>query len=172
MKNKKGFTLIETLTAAIIVGIMSTVIFVGIGRNRNEKELESSARELASAIREAQNNALNGKIIDTTKTPCSYTFSISDAKNYKSFYNHKDPSSDNCLTPAPIPSPAYVDYSTKNGVTISPTNLSINFSIPNGNVTFIPSATSVDITLSKSSSSYHVCVGSFGNIYEQKNACP
>ena len=52
MKNKKnllGFTLIEILLVMVIVGILATTIFVGIGKQR-EKAKVSSMLQIASGV--------------------------------------------------------------------------------------------------------------------------
>ena len=62
--SKKAFTLIELLIVIAIIGIMSSVVFVSMQNSKTETELKVAAREVAAAIREAQNNALTGKMID------------------------------------------------------------------------------------------------------------
>jgi prepilin-type N-terminal cleavage/methylation domain-containing protein len=60
----KGVTLIELLVVIAIIGIMTSVTIVSLSGARTNKALETAAREVASVVREEQNNALTGKNLD------------------------------------------------------------------------------------------------------------
>lgn len=55
-----GFSLIELMTVAGIIGIMTSIVLVSFSSGRTDEALKTSAREVANALREAQNDALSG----------------------------------------------------------------------------------------------------------------
>ena len=58
---EKGFTLVELLTSIAIIALMSTMLFTNYRRAGVGIDLTSSAQQLASKIRIAQNNSLGTK---------------------------------------------------------------------------------------------------------------
>ncbi len=91
-----GFTLVEVLITAAIIGIMTSATFVSIQRGKIDKEVRVVAEQVASAIREAQNYALSGKQPSATDTACGFGFRRSTATAYDIFYNHTTATTVDC----------------------------------------------------------------------------
>lgn len=164
-KNKKGFSFIELMVVIAIIGIMTAVTTVSLGNTRTKKEVEVAAREVAAAIREAQNYALAGKQVSGAEYPCDYKFNaMVGTSNYNIAYDYHIYGNAACN-----PKNLY-SSSLKNGVSFEsvPPN-PISFSIPYGSIN--PAAR---VVLGKSSSRYTVCVNFSGNIEEKIGdvACP
>lgn len=155
--NKKAFSLVELMVIIGIIGIMSSVVIVSLQRGRVEKELETSAREVSAAIREAQNNALTGKSASST---CSdYYFTYIAGSTYT-------------VGGSPNSCPS-TSYALKNGVTFE-SGGSFYFRIPFGGVELVTPLDEfpVDIKLLKGDDSeYHICVNGAGAVTEQKGDC-
>jgi len=145
----------ELMIIMAIISIMTFVVLVSIQSRRVTTQLEASAREVATAIREAQNNALSGKNANSTCVQYDFIYTAGSA-NYSV---GTVPDGSGC----PL-----VMYSLKNGVTFANEGL-FGFSIPFGTV--FPT-TAHQVQLSKGSSSYYVCVNRTGNVSEQKDLCP
>ena len=60
----------ELMVVIAIIMIMTVVMLVVSVRDREKKKFEAAGREVAAAVREAQNNALTGKQIQNTDLPC------------------------------------------------------------------------------------------------------
>lgn len=162
--HKKGFSLLELITVIAIIMIMTAVVLSsGLIQNRKERELEAAAREVAAAIREAQNNALTGKNADSDCNTYRFSFTDSSA-SYR--VGNIAPCTN---TPA--------DYSLKNGVTFNGGG-TIDFPIPFATPSITPPATfPVSIVVCKGgtddSDCHKVCVNSAGKVEEIKgNALP
>lgn len=154
---KAGFSLLELTVVIAIIGIMTVVLLVNLSGSRKQKDVENASREVAAAVREAQNNALTGKNVTTG---CNYQFSY----NSLLYTGNTNYGISGCSNTA---------YSLKNGVTFNGSG-SINFSIPFAS----PSSTMsfpISISVCKGSDCYYkVCVNQVGNIEEKKGseACP
>ena len=177
---RRGFSLSELIIVCSIISIMTVVALVSInGTNRFSKEVESAAREVAVAIREAQNNALGGKQPDYNSKiiACGHGFYFANNgdSNYKIFYNPKTET--DCSTAKKnydaAASRNYVSYSLPNGIKFSAGKGAIYFDSPHGNVYRDGSLlTSVlTITITKNFQSYNICVYPSGNVLESKNPC-
>jgi len=156
-KNKKGFSLIELIIVMSIISIMTVVGVISIQSRRTTTQLETSAREVTAAIREAQNNALTGKNANSETGCVVYNF----------VYEANDP---NYRVGGPLGSEdacPSADYILKNDVVFTGSG-SVSFSIPFGYI----STTSQQIQLNKGSYYYYVCIDNSGNIYEKKDGCP
>ncbi len=174
----KGFSFLELMIVIAIIGIMTVVALVYISKsNRSGKEVEFAAREVAVAIREAQNNALGGKQPDAGMVACvhGFYFNASGATDYKIFYNLK-PAGADCPTASKDHSSStdYISYSLSNGVQFSAGSGAIYFDSPHGNIfrdgTLL--ASTLTITVFKDSQNYNICVYPSGNVIESKDACP
>ncbi len=165
MKNKKGFSLAEVLMVTVFISIMSAVTITSLNASRTRKQVEVTVREVAAAIREAQNGALTGKKTDDTHLPCRYEFERVNDSQYKiTYYFHVGPST-NCassLTPQTL-----ADYTTKNSVTVGSFN-TITFGVPFANISGL-SSNPMSIVVSKGGVSYAVCVSSSGNVWEESD---
>ena len=64
---------------------MTTVLFMSISRSGTTNTLKVASRQLAGAIREAQNYALTGKQKEADLYPCAFKFSI-DYSDEGSYY--------------------------------------------------------------------------------------
>lgn len=72
IKNKKGFSLVELIAVMAMFAILTSIGLVSMSANRTIKELETEARKVAASIREAQNDALIGKIGPSGSLPCQF----------------------------------------------------------------------------------------------------
>jgi type II secretory pathway pseudopilin PulG len=141
MKNLRGVTLMELTVIIAIIGIMTVVAMVSLSGAKNSKAVETAAREVAAAVREAQNYAITGK---NAKGGCSYSFSYTALS---SGYN--------------ISGCSDISYTLKNGVLFGAAGGSISFSIPSA------TTSGGNIEVKKGSTSYIVCVCSSGKIEEK-----
>lgn len=160
--NFRAFTLIEMLVVMAIVGIMTAVVVVSFGSGRTEKELETNAREFASAVREAQNYALTGKQAVEGGSACAFSVTWTDSSTYKL---GSTPSGSCEATPTSL-----VNYSLKNGVTMNNFG-TISFKLPWAAVV---SGGGSQVIFSKSSGTYSVCINTEGKITDQvgSSSCP
>lgn len=86
-KKIKAFSLIELMVVIAIIGIMSGIAVVSLTSSKNMTQLNAAERELASAIKQAQSYALQGKVVGNV-VPCGFGiyFNSSDATKYEIFY--------------------------------------------------------------------------------------
>lgn len=123
---RKAFSLIEVLIVIAIIGIISSVIFVSMQNSKTEKELETAAREVAATIREAQNNALTGKVIDDSRFPCKFGIYKTANSEYKlAYYYHTN--NNDCSNPS---FQDVATYMLKNGVAFNGSFSLIYYSVP------------------------------------------
>ncbi|MFH0969473.1 MAG: type II secretion system protein [Patescibacteria group bacterium] len=147
MKKKKAFSIIEVLIVIAIIGIMTAATIVSLQSGKTDKELETAAREVSAAIREAQNNALTGKNASSSCQYYDFTYTASSTN-----YSVGTVSGSGC----PLAS-----YTLKNGVTFV-NGGSFNFSIPFGGVTGISG-----IKITKNNVCYCVSINSSGSVEER-----
>jgi prepilin-type N-terminal cleavage/methylation domain-containing protein len=166
MEKQKGFTLIEIVITVAIIGIASTVVLAGLGGGRAEREVEASAREFASVVREAQNYALTGRQLTSNTDPCRYQVGWSGSQ-YSLTYFYA-PAGGSCAAPA---SPTPTTYALKGGVAFSSA----------GSAYYRPPHAANDISGSKlvvltKNGSYHsVCLYGNGRVLDQAgqlSVCP
>lgn len=156
MKNKfkKGFSMEELIVVCAIIGIMTTAVVVSMRGNKDERAVETSAREVAAAIRQAQNYALTGK-----------GAGVAGCTNYQ-FHCVKD--NDNYW----ISGCASANYTLKNGVRFKNTantceSPMFTFSLPHAE-TSIGAGNSMKIILEdrNGSNEYTICIYDKGNVIE------
>ncbi len=183
---KKGFTFIEIMIVVTIIGIMTSVVLVYVSGDKSSRAVEVAARQVAAAIREAQNNALSGKQIDTVNIACGHGFYFDSGVNnnkYKLFYNYDTvslPGSQDCSNPVtPVSttydanSADYTTYSLNNKVEFSSgTSEIIYFTMPHGDVyengsSLTPSA-KILLVSPDGNDKYTVCVYTSGRVEEKK----
>lgn len=166
----KGFSLLELTVAMAVVGILIAAVIVPLNNSRTKKEVEVAAREVAAAIREAQNYALTGKST-SAGYPCRYGFRADNTESgyYIDYYY----ATESCTILQGITQP-YISYELKNGVLFSSDSGDFDFSVPWGVITANTFTLPARYVVSKGSSSYTVCVYSAGNITELPGgvACP
>ncbi len=189
---KDGFTLIEVLITAAIIGLMTAAVFVSLQRGKTDKEVNAVAQQIATSIREAQNYALSGKQISTTTTTCGFGFRRVNATTYNLFYNHTTNVITKCddvvkmystALPNNVSANVYSAIVLPNGVTFLnnaatgvTTSQRIYFSAPFGNIFNFDgnSLTSVKTLLvRKDPITYAICVNSGGSVEVVKGSvCP
>jgi len=160
IKNRSGVTLIELLIVIALIGIMSAVTIAFLGSGKNQKELESSAREVVAALREAQNLALTGKIMETNKFPCSYVFqAVSGGSDYSIKYTYHESGQDCSKSKF---SGDYAMYTLKNGVKFSTAQPNIIFSVPHATL-----EDNYPFVIKKGADFFSICLCATGKIVEQ-----
>lgn len=163
MKNSHGFSLVEVLVVIAFIGIMTGVLFVSLSGKRTETSLKSAAREVAAAVRTAQNSALTGVKtgVPDGRSLCRYEIKNTNASRYEILLHYSNGGNCNRQSSLGV-------FSLKNGVSFSGGNWSVLFGVPRGDVL---SGSQSAIGLTKSGSSFSVCVPSSGSITE-KVSCP
>lgn len=147
--HRKGFTLLELMIVIAIIGTMASVTLTYLGGSRKDRELEVAAREVAAAVREAQNNALTGK--NASSTCSSYVFTYGGS-NYSVSNNSE------CIN-SPI------QYTLKNRVTFQNSG-SLSFSIPFGVLS--PDNNAVLTLRNQTGKTINVCVYPPGRVEEKR----
>lgn len=79
-----GFTLIEALVVAFIIGVLSTVILINYRTGQNEAILTRAASAFESDLRKTQNLAL----ASTGEVQCGFGLHYLDNKNYLIYAGH------------------------------------------------------------------------------------
>lgn len=90
-KVERGFTLIELIVVIGILGILSSIVLIGINNTRQERNLKISKNEMVTNIRKSQSYALSSRNIlntsparyyivkfDTVNNPNGYTIQAID----------------------------------------------------------------------------------------------
>lgn len=160
-----GFTLIETLVIMAIIGVASAVALAGFGGGRIDRELEASAREFASTVREAQNYALTGRQLTPGTDPCRYQTSWGGGQYTLTYFAN--------VGGACGSNTVFATYPLKGGVTFNGAG-SVSYSPPHA-TNDIPAAGSRLILLTKNSQYYSVCLYKNGRVLDQAgqlSTCP
>ncbi len=171
IKNKKGVTLLELMTVIAIVGIMTGVSLIFLSReNREKKEVEMAAQEVAAALREAQNAALTGKAMEASgEYPCRFVFqATANSSNYSVSYHYYEEEAGGCSNTSSMKT--YASYTLKNGVKFDNSNyLPATFSIPWGTLeTTATDPQNRRYVVVKNNTYYTICACKSGKIKEEK----
>lgn len=158
----RGFTLIEILITMAIIGIASSVIIVGLGSGRTERELEAAAREFASTVREAQNYALTGRQLTPATDPCQYQTSWSGSQYVLTYFANVGGACSNSTA---------TTYGLKGGVVFTSAG-SVSYRPPHATNDIVGSRL---VVFTKNSRFHSVCLYKNGRIFDQVgqlNTCP
>jgi prepilin-type N-terminal cleavage/methylation domain-containing protein len=163
MKNKKGVSLVEILIVCAIIGILSAALLASINSgNKDRQALKIAAREVAAAVRETQNYALTGKMINAGDKPCRFRMEDVGGNSYRIQYLNINPGG-NCAG-------GWQDIYTKilsNGVSINIAGGGgkIDYDVPHG---IRSSGGNLnDISLSRNGTTVHVCACQSGKVVEK-----
>lgn len=163
-----------------MTAIMIAVTMTSLSGAKDRKAVEGEARKLAATIREVQNYALTGKVMETGRVTCGVgIFNIGDEDtSYRVSYAHRTGTS--CGD-----SPTFVSLSPislLNGVKffVDPLNTTdaFYFKVPRGNLMDslgVAITTAQLIVLQKNTASYSICVYPSGAVTETSGvlgSCP
>lgn len=134
-RKKNGFTIFEVLVVIFIIGLLSTILIVGMRGGEKKYQLKIAAQEIAQNIRKVQDMALNirehGSTVYNygayfrTSTPTSYIL-FADTNNNNRYDNGET------IETIDMKSGTQID-----SISHEP-NLYITFSIPDGFTTIRP----------------------------------
>ncbi|MEI7749484.1 MAG: prepilin-type N-terminal cleavage/methylation domain-containing protein [Candidatus Moraniibacteriota bacterium] len=162
----RGFTLVEVMVVAAMIGIISAISLVSLSDSRVQGDVIAGERTLSAAIREAQAYALTGKNINgmcgtDSCIPCEFRFHANGGA-YSITQSNID-SSGSC---GPFSTP--VDIPFLNGVVAS--DMTVIFLVPRAEPLDSFSnelvSGSMDFSLSKAGKVGHVCLYPLGRIEE------
>jgi len=81
-KRQKGFSLIEMIIVASIIGMLATTLILNFRAGSRDTALTQVAQQIASDVREAQSMAISSKRY-AGQTRCGYGVSFNDAQTYQ-----------------------------------------------------------------------------------------
>lgn len=164
-KHLSGFTLIELVVSMAILSIMAVITIVSLSGSKTKQEVEGAARQVAAAIREAQNYSLTGKNIGASgDVPCRFRVEAAGTSSFT--VQQKKFNSGSCS----VDSGSSITYALPAGVTISTGNVS--FDVPRAEPSSdafgeLDGSEKVDFSISKNGSTAHVCVYPLGRVEEK-----
>jgi prepilin-type N-terminal cleavage/methylation domain-containing protein len=160
-----GFTLVELMISMAILSIMAALTIVSMTGAKTKQEVEGAARQVAAAVREAQNYALTGKNIGASgDVPCQFRLDTTGSAISIQQRRFSSPGLCNVNSGSPTV------YPLPTGVAISIDNVSFN--VPRGEVfndvlLELDGNEKIDFAISKNGEIAHVCVYPFGRIEER-----
>lgn len=158
---QKGFTLIEVVAVLGIITVMMMVTLVFMGQGRTDKELDTEANKVYSAIREAQNYSLTGESVESINSECNRIRFNFRRDGTFAIYNTTS-SSVECGS-------AIAEYSLENGVNFVVRGR-IHFAVPSGK-TDVSGVYSIGLI--KKNRFHNVCIYPAGAILTVANEpCP
>ena len=156
-KKNRGFTLLEVVIVIAIMGILSMITLVSWSQSRTEKDVELAVREFQAIMRQAQGNAMVGKMDpnNPNNTPCEYRLltvgNSAPYTQYKLAYKYKNgPTCSGGLQ-------TLQTFTLPNGVVFSNkwSDDGLVFTLPTGSGT---AANTSSIALTKGSVTRNICV--------------
>lgn len=172
MRIARGFSLVEIMTVIVFVSIMMAITFASFSGKRDEAALNVAAREVAAAVRMAQNNALSGvKERGNNNGLCFHMVRATSTGAYETFVRHLKPnrSYDDCPNfPSDTTESLLSSYLLTGGVSFFSPSWDISFKVPHGDTM---SSTDQSIVLQKNGKYSAVCVLASGAVIE-KSASP
>ncbi len=174
--SKKAFTLAEVLVVAAIIAIATALMLASITTQRGARGVDRAAREIASALREAQSYALTGRST-AGENNCWIGIDMPGGANYTVMNTYRT-----AATCAATANSTITSYSLKEGVSFVTVPERISFSIPRGEVLYLSggimnvlaSGASRVIGVTKNGATQYICVYSTGRIIENgtSSTCP
>ena len=166
MRAARGFSLVEIMTVIALMSIMMAITFISFSGKRDETALKVSAREVASAIRLAQSDALSGVREDgNTNGLCFHGIAGTSDNTYELSVTHlKSGSGQLCSDPDERESFSLGSYVLDGGVTFGSPSWGVSFSVPRGD---IMEASDQNIVLQKNGEYSSVCVLASGVVIEK-----
>lgn len=79
--------MIELMAVMAIIAVMTSISLISMTNNRTDREVETAAREVMAVLKEAQNNALTGRVPAGVDYPCVYTFRVTGTAEYEIAYS-------------------------------------------------------------------------------------
>jgi prepilin-type N-terminal cleavage/methylation domain-containing protein len=146
-KNFRGHTFVELMAVLAIIGIMVAVTMVSMNAANTDNKLKAAQREVASAIRMAQSNALQGKTV-SENVPRYWGFKFTSNNTYIVFYNDtiNGPEASDVNSGTGVESHVLNNGVALNTFTASPNSTRVIFTVPNATVT-LPIASPLTLTL-------------------------
>jgi prepilin-type N-terminal cleavage/methylation domain-containing protein len=154
-KQQNGFTLIELMIVAAIVGILSVMMLVSLRDSREKKAVEVAGRQVAAVMRATQNYAVSGRIEDADRIPCTFQFIVDSSQTYRVIYTYHAPQSTSCSGSDEI-----ATYYVEDGVSVSP-NQTITFAMPHGST-----SSAHVVRVQKGSAVQNICIDASGRVHE------
>lgn len=143
-RKQKGVTLVEVMVVIAVIGIGTSIMLASMGNAKEQKRVETAAREVAAMFREAQSNALSGKQVSlggVFYSTCAYRISVLTPQPYMlSVTGQRCDNQNWVLSSSKNFSASRVKLST---IIDAPSVLQVIFSVPHGNVTATASPSSV-----------------------------
>ena len=166
MRIARGFSLVEIMTVIAFISIMMAITFVSFSGKRDETALNVAAREVAAAVRVAQNNALSGvKERGNDNGLCFHTAEGQSSNVYDLSVTHlKNGSGRVCGTATDMEDFSLGVYTLENGVTFASPTWEVSFGVPRGEVL---GGADQGIVLQKSGKYSAVCVLASGVVIEK-----
>lgn len=164
----RGFSLLEIMVTVAIISVMTAVSLISLSNLKQKQQVAGDARNLASAIRSAQNFALTGRnILGVGYIPCAFKVSASGSS-----FTLQQSNSTDCVNFSGN------SYSLSSGVSFS-SDQEVRFYVPQAEprdendkeLGETGAKALVDFALTKGGNTTHVCVYPLGRIEDNVPAC-
>ena len=175
---RKGLTFIELIIVIAIIGIMTAVTYFSLRDVKPAKEVEVGSRKIAALLRQTQNDAVAGKMMDNgvgaKKTPCAFVMRLSNVAGgvrYEKAYRQDNTggAANGCATSTDS---APYETGTIPRITVD-SNKDIRFFVPHGGINMTSSRILLTHT-ADNTKRFTICIGANGNIEEKlgNQTCP